>query len=202
MLQHILNQHSKIQSFSDVNSLLALPAVLSGIRPKVHWCVKPIDTFFLFRPYLFYRRFDKFIWLARDPRDAYLSAQEAGYKYFVWSSLRKRNGIDVGFLQRWKRIYRQYFRRPRRWHLIRYEDLVRRPAQVMHGLFSYLGVPFERVYPFEDFNWWAAGGDDKLLQTTTIHSKSMGRYKQQMSRPQLRIFKRLLGREMTALGYE
>ncbi len=202
LLQHILNGHSKIRSFSDANSLLVLPAILSGYTPPENICVKPMDNFFLFRPRLLYRRFDKFIWLARDPRDSYLSALEVGYAYgpSLWLPGKKLHGIDVGLLRRWRIVYRQFFNNRSRWHLVRYEDLVSNPDPVLKDLFSYLEVPYEKVYPFEKFNF-AAGGDPKLTRTKTIHRKSVHRYTSKMSRLQQRVFEKILGKEMRALGY-
>src|SRR5210317_1202170 len=112
LLQHILNGHSKIRSYSDANSFLVLPALLSGYTPEENVCIKPMDNFFLWRPRLLYRRFDKFIWLARDPRDSYLSSLEAGFAYgsSLWLPGKKLHGVDVGLLHRWKRVYRQFFR--------------------------------------------------------------------------------------------
>lgn len=202
LLQHMLNGHSKIRSFSDANSFLLLPALLSGYTPEGNICIKPMDNFFLFRSRLLYRRFDKFIWLARDPRDSYLSALEAGFAYgsSLWLPGKKLHGIDVGLLHRWKRVYRQYFQLKNRWHLVRYEDLVSNPDPVLHDLFEYLDLLYEKVYPFERFNL-AAGGDPKLVKTKTVHRKSVQRYKERMTAAQQRVFKKLLGKEMRALGY-
>ncbi len=78
LLQHMLNEHSGIRSFSDFSSLFLLPAIVAGYQPKQSICVKPLDTFFLTKGEVLYRSFNKFIWLARDPRDSYLSALEIG----------------------------------------------------------------------------------------------------------------------------
>lgn len=202
LLQHILNAHSQVRSFSDANSLLVLPIILSGFSPEGNICVKPMDNFFLFRPRLLYRRFEKFIWLARDPRDSYLSALEIGFAYgsSLWLPGRKLHGIDVGLLSRWKRVYREYFKRRNRWHLVRYEDLVRDPEPVLEELFNYLELPYERVYPFDQFNR-VAGGDPKLTKTRTIHSRSLNRYREGLSALQQRVFNKFLGKEMRVLGY-
>lgn len=202
LLQHILNAHSKVRSFSDASSLLVLPSLLAGYTPTENICIKPMDTFFMRRPRLLYRRFDKFIWLARDPRDSYLSALEIGYAYGfnMWLPGPTMHGVDVGLLHRWKRIYRQYFRRKNRWHLVRYEDLVNDPDPVLKDLFNYLELPYEKVYPFEKFNF-AAGGDPKLAKTRTIHKKSANRYREKLSEVQIRVFRKFLGKEMKALGY-
>lgn len=202
MLQHILNAHSRVRSYSDASSFLVLPSLLAGYEPVENVVVKPMDIFFLWRPRLFYRRFDKFIWLARDPRDSYLSSLEAGFAYGTSLYLpgKKLHGIDVGLLKRWKRVYQQFFSRRSRWHLVRYEDLVSDPDQVLEQLFEYLELPYEKVYPFEKFNL-VHGGDPKLAETKTIHKKSVQRYKQKLNALQLRVFKKFLGKEMEALGY-
>jgi len=202
LLQHILNAHSRVRSYSDASSFLVLPSLLAGYDPVENVVVKPMDIFFLWRPRLFYRRFDKFIWLARDPRDSYLSSLEVGFAYGTSLYLpgRKLHGIDIGLLKRWKRVYQQFFSSRSRWHLVRYEDLVSDPDPVLEQLFEYLELPYERVYPFEKFNL-AHGGDPKLAATKTIHKKSVQRYKQKLNEVQLRVFKKFLGKEMKALGY-
>lgn len=202
LLQHMLNAHSKLHSYSDASSLLVLPALLAGYDPVENVVVKPMDTFFLWRPRLLYRRFNKFIWLARDPRDSYLSSLEVGYAYGTSLYLpgKKLHGIDVGLLKRWKRVYQQFFSSRSRWHLVRYEDLVSDPDPVLEKLFEYLELPYEKVYPFERFNL-AAGGDPKLTKTKTIHKKSVQRYREKLTEIQIRVFKKYLGKEMEALGY-
>ena len=148
----------------------------------------------------FYDKFDKFIWLARDPRDSYLSAFEIKFAYNFWFPGKRLRGIDVGLLRRWRLIYHQYFRNPKRWFLVRYEDLVSRPESVLVRLFNYLEVPYEPVYPFQKHNI-LSGGDPKLRKTASIHKKSIFRHRLQMPRRQQRVFKRLLGLEMQQLGY-
>jgi len=202
LLQHILSEHSQITSYSDVNSLFILPALLSGYQPENNVCIKPSDNYFLlFHDERFYEKFDKFIWIARDPRDSYLSAFEIKFAYFLWLPGKKLHGVDVGILKRWKMIYKQYFMNRKRWHLIRYEDLVNQPDIELQRLFKYLELPYEPVYPFKNRFNILAGGDPKLPKTTTIHNKSVARYRLQMSKLQQMVFKRFLGREMKVLGY-
>lgn len=200
LLQHMLNEHSLIRSFSDHTSLYLLPAILCGYQPKHRVCVKPLDVFFFLNSDLLYQHFDKFIWLARDPRDTYLSAFEIKFAYNFWFPGRKLRGIDVGLLKRWKLVYRQYFRAPKRWHLVRYEDLVIKPLEMLRSLFDYLEVPFENVNQFGRFNL-LAGGDPKMRQTDRVHNKSVQRYRMQMPRSQQQVFGWFLRREMKRLGY-
>ncbi|KPL08226.1 hypothetical protein AMJ86_01480 [bacterium SM23_57] len=200
LLQHILNQHSQIRSFSDVNSLGILPALFMGYEPPGNVCVKPLDIFFMLDSEKFYGLFDKFIWLARDPRDAYLSAFEVRFAYNFWFPGKKLRGIDIGLLRRWRRIYRQYFHNSSRWHLVRYEDLVTHPGGVVGKLFAYLGVPSEDVVSFDKHNI-LSGGDPKLRKTKSIHNRSVFRYKRQMPKRQQKVFKWFLRSEMRLLGY-
>jgi hypothetical protein len=203
LLQHLLDQHSQIHAYSDFNSLFVLPSALLGKRSSYHRVIKPLDLFYLYSRSPFYKRFDKFIWIARDPRDAYLSAEEAGplYKYFLWLPGKRRFGIDTGLLRRWKRTYRHYLRNQERWFLIKYEDLVTQPRIVLKKLFRFLEVPFEKVFPFQPFSLFPAGGDYKLGKTSSVHTKSVGRFHTGLNAKQKRLFRNLLGREIKQLGY-
>lgn len=200
LLQHILNQHSQIRSFSDLSSNLALVRILLQRHPEGNYCMKPMDLVFLGKRCPLLRYFDKFIWISRDPRDSYLSSLESGYAYLFWLPGRKEHGIDVGLLRRWKRIYRHFFRERERWHWIRYEDLVSDPDRTLAGLLDYLELPHETLLPFSRFNL-ANGGDHKLRHTRTVKAKSVARYRKEMSQLQQQIFKKHLGREMEQLGY-
>ena len=108
LLQHLLNQHSQIKSYSDASSFIILPRVLSGARLQHDICVKPMDIFYLYSSRKFFTKFNKFIWLARDPRDSYLSALEIKFAYNFWLPGRREHGIDIGLLKRWRRIYKNY----------------------------------------------------------------------------------------------
>jgi hypothetical protein len=156
--------------------------------------------YFLLKNDSLYQLFDKFIWLARDPRDSYLSAFEIKFAYIFWFPGKKIRGIDVGLLQRWRLIYRQLFKHPQRWHLVRYEDIVSTPKQVLRKLFRYLEVPYEDVYPFTQHNL-LSGGDPKLRKTHSIHKKSLFRHRRQMPQAQQKVFMWYLRQEMFLLGY-
>jgi hypothetical protein len=203
LLQHILNEHSLIHAYSDFNSLFVLPPTIAGLRSNVNRVVKPLDLFYVYIRGSFYERFDKFIWIARDPRDSYLSAEEAGpiYQYLFWRPGERKHGIDLGLLERWKRTYHHYFDDETRWHLIKYEELVTRPRRILRRLFAYLELPFEKVYPFRRFRLYRAGGDYKLRNTKDIHSKSVGRYRNCLSADQQSIFRKVLGPQIQRLGY-
>lgn len=200
LLQHILNQHSRICSFSDLSACLAFAKILAGMRFNYHVCVKPMDVIFLGRKRSYLRYFDKFLWLARDPRDSYLSSLESGYAYLFWQRGRQEHGIDVGLLKRWRRVYRHYFGNEHVWHLVKYEDLVADPDRTLASLLTYLNVPVESLLPFDKFKL-VNGGDYKLRNTRTVQNSSVGRYLWELDVKQLKVFERYLSPEMEKLGY-
>jgi len=201
LLQHILGQHSAVTSYSDLSSFPVLARLVAGLPVSGTICVKPMDLFFLFDRLLLQPYFDRFVWIARDPRDAYLSAMESRYAYLFWPPGRKEAGIDTGQLRRWQRVYRHYFSNPARWHLVKYETLVEEPDAELTRLLAYLELPFERLYPFMRFQM-RNGGDPKLRATHSIHSASSGRYRRSLSDLQQAVFRKYLGPEMAALGYD
>ena len=84
LLQHILDQHSAVRSYSDISSFPALASAWLGLPSKGHCLLKPMDLFYLLPGNKFFASFDRNVWLVRDPRDSYLSAVESGYAYLFW----------------------------------------------------------------------------------------------------------------------
>lgn len=200
LLQHVLGQHSRLRAFSDLSSGLALLRLVLGSAPRHGLCVKPVDLFYLHRALSLERYFDRFVWLTRDPRDAYLSSIESGYAYLLRRRGEVEAGIDTGLLDRWKRIHRVYFDAPERWHLVRYEDLVASPEEVLGAIQDYLGLPRERLLPFDPFKL-PHGGDFKVRETRTVHGNSVGRHRGRLTAGQYRVFEERLGEQMARLGY-
>jgi len=200
LLQHVLNQHSQVRSFSDLSSFWAWSKIVSGVPIKQVYCMKPMDLVFLGKRFPFYRRFDKLVWIARDPRDSYLSSLESGYAYLFWPKGRHEHGIDVGLLRRWKRVYRHYFRHEHRWYRVHYEALVTDPDTTLAALFDYLELEPEQLLPFSKYNT-LNGGDRKLRHTRTVKNHSAGRHARELSPAQLAVFEKHLGPEMRRLGY-
>ena len=199
LLQHLLNQHSQVHSYSDVSSLPVLAALKLRL-PLNNICVKPLDLFYL-RPRIgLLKHFDKFVWLTRDPRDSYLSSIRSGYAYLFWRRGRRIEEIDVGLLERWQRIHRHYFNDRGRWHLVRYEDLTQTTGQTTAALLTYLGLPTESLRPFDKFVP-VTGGDMQLTGQTDVHANSVARYTSELTPAQLKVFRDVLGDDMTALGY-
>lgn len=200
LLQHILDQHSEVRACSDVSSLPSLAAAWLGLRKRGYRLIKPVDLLYLLPGSRQYRGFDRYVWLARDPRDSYLSAVESGYAYLFWPRGKKEEGIDVGLLKRWKQIAQRYLHSPEKWHLVRYEDLVRDPDTTLAALLEHIALPPEQLLPFSRFNL-LKGGDYKLRSTTTVTTKSLHRHTRQLSTAQQHVFDTYLGQELEAFGY-
>lgn len=200
LLQHMLGSHSALRSLSDLSSFAALARIGLGLRLPDRLCVKPMDLLYLQPGIDFYPRFDRFVWLARDPRDSYLSAIESGYAYLFWPRGRREVGIDIGLLERWRRIYRHYFERPDRWYRLRYEDLVARPEPTLRALLDHLELRYEPLYPFSRFTL-LRGGDYKITRHRSISRRSRQRHCRELSAGQNAVFARHLGVEMRELGY-
>lgn len=200
LLQHILNQHSKLQSFSDLSSLPVLFAMRFGFRFH-NRVVKPLDLFFLGKKIRLLRRFEKRIWLTRDPRDAYVSSLESGYAYWFWPKGRVKGGVDLSLLRRWKRIQSHYLKNKEDWYLVRYEDLVTRPEETVRGMLEYLELPYEKLFPFKGFTP-ISGGDMKLAGQSNVHSTSVSRFRRKMSEEQIAVFDEMLSEELEAFAYE
>ena len=200
LLQHILHQHPTIKSFSDLNSLLVLPPLICG-APIDNICVKPMDLFFLGRSIFFRNRFDRFVWITRDPRDSYVSSLEYKWASALWPKGRNVNGVATGLVNRWKRVYRHYFKEPNRWHLVRYEDLATHPEETTEQLLDYLGLPGHNVLEFDQFKG-LGGGDMKLRKEKSVHRKSVFRFRQVLSIEQQQVFADMIAPEMKMLGYD
>ncbi|MCG5496963.1 sulfotransferase family protein [Ectothiorhodospira variabilis] len=200
LLAHILSGHSQARAYSDISSNWALVRIALGLQPPGMICIKPVDLLYLQRHVRLWDRYDRRIWLARDPRDAYLSSVESGYAYLLWRRGRREEGIDVGLLKRWRRIYDTYLDDPDPWYRIHYEDLVARPDATLAGLMNYLDLPHETLYPFQTFDI-LHGGDYKIARSNTVRDDSRHRYQRELTPAQLEVFDRYLGDHMRALQY-
>lgn len=201
LLSHILGQHSLIDAHSDLSSFAALARLVTQAPPTRHVCVKPMDLFYLTDQPGLLQRFNRFIWITRDPRDSYLSTMESGYAYLFWPPGLRRAGIDTGLLARWERITRRYLQRPELWHLVRYEDLAADPDATLASVFKYLGLPTEHLLPFDRFRL-RNGGDYKLRRSSSVHADSIGRWRETLTPAQREVFADRLGPAMRLLGYE
>ncbi len=200
LLQHLLGGHSMLQSVGDITSFVPLIRILVGLKPNYNICIKPMDLLYLQNKVNFYKCFDKFLWIARDPRDSYLSAIESGYAYLFWPRGKLISGIDIGLLKRWRLIYQHYFEHAEIWHLIRYEDLVGDPPLTLKRILNHLELPCESLLPFKQPHM-IHGGDYKIRTSSTISIHSLYRHQREMTRGQIEVFNNYLSNEMKILRY-
>lgn len=126
----------------------------------------------------------QFIHLVRHPLDTLASLIEAGFPKTVPSDFegkvdvyRKLTIAGVEF----SRLY------PEKSFLVRYEDLVENPSTVISKLMDYLGEKYEPSM-IDSFNPPERQGgleDPKILATGSIHLKSIGRWKADLSPQQV-----------------
>jgi hypothetical protein len=201
VLAHVLGGHSRVRAYGDLSSVLAMPGLARPSEDRT-LIVKPPDLVFLGRRFDPRRFFDRGIWLARDPRDSYLSALDSGYAYLCRRPGPFKQGIDTGFLERWRRVHAHYFECPSRWHLLRYEDLARQPSARLAELQTHLDLPVETLLPFRfrrrDL---LNGGDYKVARTRNLRPDGIGRHRRVLTAAQQSVFRHHLGEEMSRLGY-
>lgn len=200
LLQHLLGGHSMLRSVGDITSFIPLIKILIGLKPNDNICIKPMDLLYLQNKVNFYKCFDKFLWIARDPRDSYLSAIESGYAYLFWPHGKIIHGIDIGLLKRWKLVYQHYFEHTGIWYLVKYEDLVVNPDLTLKKILNYLDLPYESLLPFRQFHR-IHGGDYKIYSSSTISSHSLYRHKRELTQSQIHVFNNYLSNGMGILGY-
>jgi hypothetical protein len=114
-------------------------------------------------------RFEKLI--GEDGVDPYLCAEQ------VWTS-RNSNILDFS-----KEL------NPQRYHLVRYEDLVREPAQVVGSLCEFLDIPFEEavLHPYAGGRMIGGPGDPDIFQHDEIDA-NLGEIWQKIQLPRPCLF--------------
>jgi protein-tyrosine sulfotransferase len=117
-------------------------------------------------------------------------------------------------VERWESYVRAgiAWRGDRRYTELRYEDLVSAPRETLQALFALVDEPFdERVMAYEtelDPTRDIFGDDTVTGAATsgtgggTIHGKSVGRWRNELSADEQAEFKRLAGPLLVELGYE
>jgi hypothetical protein len=141
--------------------------------------------------------------LVRDPRDVLCSVLAANVKRgrqpppadpLRW--------IGDEFQGRIGAVAESWVRRRDRAHLVRYEDLMREPAQTLSGLFEYIGVDAgaETVGRVAAAREEARPGMSEH-RTTPDPEASIGRYARDLDPALLEECERRLGESIAILGY-
>lgn len=138
----------------------------------------------------------KLIHMVRDPRDRY----EASLA--LWPNGKGRAG---GATARWlysiRLAERNRARYPTGYLLVRFEDLVERPAEILQQVCDFIGEPFDaRMLSMPDAPKHKAlletGANGQLLSPSFV-----GRFRHQLDSGELAYIQGMAGREMVRYGY-
>lgn len=114
------------------------------------------------------------VYIVRHPVDALASLQEIKFERTVPQNFT----TQVALYDEFNRLaLNQYLAHPDRMHVIRYEDLVRRPRDELESLVAFLDEPFEpsMLLDWTDTKRGRGIEDPKIDTTHTINTTSIGR---------------------------
>lgn len=137
------------------------------------------------------------IHVVRDPRDRY--ASQAGHR----NASRGKVGAGTAlWLSSVRWAERNRSAHPGRYEIVRYEDLVSRPAEVIPKLCDVIGEPFdERMLSIQSV---PQNGRSPLQadERAELVPTSIGRFRNDLSRQELAFIQLVASRPMRRLGYE
>lgn len=143
----------------------------------------------------------RFVYQVRDPRDMALS----------WHESEAHAGGIVAAARQWKwdqqRFLRDHavLRRASRSHRICFEDLVKRPREVLHGVTDFLGLRFDESMLAYHTNEWTRRNAATIDSWTNLGKPPIadkcGRYRQSLACDEIAVIERICGPEMNATGY-
>lgn len=139
----------------------------------------------------------KCVHIVRDPRDNFVSYirkhPEWSAKVFAWSWMRS---TQAG-MENQGRLGRD------KYHLIYFEELLRNPENVTHGLAEFLGIQWDEALlkPTRAGDSWRGNSmfDEKYQ---TISTDPIGRWRDKISSLDLAVIQAIGGKIMNAIGYE
>ena len=142
----------------------------------------------------------KILHMIRHPGDRYASAISR------WKVIRGRVGSGTAYWLASARLARRHQQRyPDQYKIIRYETLVSRTEETLREICDFIGEPFAismitmgGAPAFRDSGGNSSYGPRKPGEVTT---GSLGRYRQVMSKPEIRFMQAVAKQHMTALGY-
>jgi amino acid adenylation domain-containing protein len=147
----------------------------------------------------------KFVFQVRDPRDYTASAIERK---------KGRFGNKFGSFRRCLQVWRDdqlgglnllAHLGPDRVHVQRYEDLIRDPERVLASLARFLGLEFEEAmlsfHEHEDVQRFSQKGGQWKNVGRPVMSDNSGKYREKLSRRQIRTVEAHLGPVMERFGY-
>lgn len=168
---------------------------------KKRWADKnPENVLYLKQWDLLLKKQYVFVHVVRNPQDALASLNEIGFEKALPKSFSSRIGIYDQFLTAANNFQQQESERS---ITIRYEDLVGQPDATMRQLFYRLGEPFHGEI-FDKFHLPERNRgleDPKISQTNQIHTKGVGRWKNDLDKQLQREVRSKLGSWIALYGY-
>ncbi|MCB0019435.1 MAG: sulfotransferase [Anaerolineales bacterium] len=143
----------------------------------------------------------KLLYLARDGRDYALSMRKmpGGHRH-VYLLAKQWQQEQRQCLRIWRQLDQ-----PGQIQLIRYEDLLQRPEDVLRKACSYLGIDFaaemltfhqqDKVRQMADKSAYWQNLSRPIMQS------NFGKYKQGLSEAEIALFEKVAGQELQLLGY-
>jgi len=139
----------------------------------------------------------QFIHVVRDPYDALASLQAIGFEKTVPRSFKEKVLLLQKFLNAAARYIEQH---PDTSYILNYELLTAKPQETLSNLFSWLGENFEPevLLKFSSKDRRDGIEDPKVKKSTRIHSGSIGRGANELSKTKQRIIQEILGAHLKA----
>ena len=168
---------------------------------KSRWADKnPENVLYLDQWYTLFNGDFIFVNVIRNPLDTLASLNEAGFKKTIPKKFVQKVALFDEYLDK---AFSFIDTHPDMSFTLRYEDLVTNPQEVLSTLLVYLGEPYDEVMLRDFFSHDRKSGieDRKVAKTRSIHSHSIGRWKKDLSKRQIRICKKHLGFWIDRLKY-
>jgi hypothetical protein len=142
-----------------------------------------------------------FIFIVRNPLDIMSSLNETGFPKALPQDFKTRVKIMRDFFQSGIDFINKY---PEKCLMIKYEDLTTNTHNVLENVHAFIGEKYDinQVNNFLNPERGKGIEDPKIFKKRHIHSKSIGRWKNDLSNHQIRIVKKYCGRVISELGYD
>ncbi len=141
----------------------------------------------------------KFIHIFRDPRDIFASRFKTQVK-------EKRLKSVLAMHERWNKCVRNSlrFKGDQKHFFLKYEDLVKDPKEVTRSVCEFLNIPWDEKMLSSTLagQTWQGNSFQGEKSGGQIHSRSLGKYKEILSKSQQKRLEELCFTYLDQLGYE
>jgi hypothetical protein len=178
-------------------------ATKAPIKTKIYWIDKTLNNEYLIKRYQEWWPNACFIFMVRDPRDVYSSYKKRDIKNS--RSITPIDSFALGWANSIHAIQECRQTLPsNQYYLLRYEDLVQNPEEIMHTIAEFLQISHDPclLNPSKAdgrFPWGGNAENGKKIHG--IVQSATKKYKQILDSKELSQIEYLLHREMIALNY-